>query len=162
MNRFNILTFTIFTILLTGCGGDSSGSPDSSPIDLTGTWVSNCYELRDADTDEFITHSKDTYIFYGDAYIREVISYDDSQCDTPSGNTDSEDGSYFIGSTVTASDGAPATVISMSISSSAWPEDVPSVEMEFAARVSGVNLNFGVYQEGEAPSIFYPITYIRQ
>ncbi len=71
-------------------------------------------------------------------------------------------GNYTIGENVISSSGVKVSRISFTQESPDWPDNIEPVEFEAIYRISGVELNFGLYEAGITPEIIYDTTYTKQ
>jgi len=151
----------LVTLMLVAAGcSSSSDNPVSSDNALVGTWLSNCHEFIGASSptnDTVYTVSELTITETG--YVDNFVSYSDINC-TADPMEESSEASYAVGENVATTDGAEATRITVTPIIPDRPDLV--VDMEAIFRISGVELNFGEFMEGEVPSIDTRVTYIRQ
>ncbi|MBL4608108.1 MAG: hypothetical protein JKY01_09820 [Pseudomonadales bacterium] len=152
----------IFSVLITGCTLDEDSLDELTGNSLDGTWVSSCFEMVDLSDDSFISYAIDTYVFEGNSYTLESVSYEDDLCSEPSGSADSYFGDYSIGDKLIGTDGAMIARISMTRQSPDWPEGLDPEEIEGVYRISGSELNFGFYDENDIPEINYGWTLTKQ
>jgi hypothetical protein len=142
-----IIILILFFTLLSACGG--SGSPIGSNNELMGTWKSNCYPKSGF-------YYVDTYIFNNANYFFDSAEYEDINCDTYSGTTNSFNGSYTAGLNVTASDGASVTRLTMS------QIDPSERTIKLVFRISGTQLSMGEFLESRTPELIPEMSYTRQ
>ena len=93
--------------------------------------------------------------------VASIEPYQDPNCSVPDQFGTSISGysvSYTIGDTVTASDGVPATRITMIDNS---VDVIDPYIFEGIYRINGIELVFGQYTEGEVPELGYDIIYTR-
>ena len=154
------LIIALISVVLLGCGNNDNTS-NAKPGVLVGAWVSNCHELRNEATNELLAYVVVTYQFNNASYTLDSISYDDLNCSIANGDTDNWTGNYSIGEEIISTDGLTAIRISSTERSAAWPQSLPSVEIERIFRIRDDELNFGLFVEGVIPEIFYSITYVK-
>lgn len=159
--RLGLLAGGFMAALLTGCGGGGASRPDNSGVNaaITGSWESNCYELLDAEGGSLIDYVIDHYDFQESDYTLQSISYQENSCDTETGSSDNYFGTYELHESMTTTDGASATRMTMTLDSLEFPEGMLPVSIEQVYRASTVDLNFGTYEDGGLSTIFYDITY---
>jgi len=149
MKRYVLL---VFTILVIGCNSSSDvTAPDTGDSALAGTWVSNCHEfLGTEDESGNNRFNISTITFTESEYVDNYISYSDMSC-TVDPVAESNAFRYTVGGLVPTSDGVKASRISITVIT---PER-PDLEFVFEAifRITGIDLNFGEYADGEVPSI---------
>lgn len=141
-----ILPILFFT-LLSACGG--SGSPIGSNDELMGTWQSNCYAKSGS-------YYVDTYIFNNANYFFDSAEYEDINCNTYSGTTNSFNGTYTAGLNVTSSDGASVTRLTMS------QIDPTERTIKLVFRISATQLSMGEFMENRTPELIPEMSYTRQ
>lgn len=149
---------TLLLLLQISC---SSSSTDNSSSPLTGTWISNCYELSDTSTGLFIAYAIDNLVITDDFYILNTASYNDINCTIPDGRTKTFGAEYTLGEQVITSDGDTAQRITLKAKIDFFGT-LGTLIKEHIFRVTGVELNFGKFVSAETPSLDYLITYIRQ
>ena len=153
--------FFVFAIITTvmGCGSSSNDSM-SSDNELTGTWLSNCHDFLGTDDgtgNNLYNISELTFTASG--YTDRYVSYTDANC----ANDPVEESNrftYTAGDAVTTTDGVDATRITITPILENRPELATPIEAVY--RISGVDLNFGEFVEGQVPAIDVDITYIKQ
>ena len=146
------LILPIFIILITSCS--NSGTNESN--DLLGTWVGTCYEFSDASDGSFISYASSIEIFTVDTYTSTSRYYSDAMCTTEIYSPEITSANYSIGSQINTTDGLPATLITLTINNPI------QASVSYIFRVEGNNLNFGLVNSNEIPTINYSITFIRQ
>ena len=92
-------------------------------------------------------------------YIDRFVSYTDINCINDPVEELSEF-TYMVGEVVPTTDGVDASRITLTLNNPNRPELTAVVEAVY--RISGVDLNFGMYTEGETPSIDVSVTYTKQ
>ena len=151
------------SIIITGCGSDSDPSSNGNQVEsLKGEWVSHCYELTDAEDGSFIAYIVDTYEFDDSHYTLEGISYSDENCTDSDGNVDIYFGNYTAGEQIPDTDGTLVTRLSITQEAEDWPEELEPLEFELVYRISGDELNFGLYEDDQGAEVNYNITYTKQ
>ena len=121
---------------------------------------SNCHEFLNTEDES----GNNSYVISEltiteNEYLDNYTSYSDSNC-TSDPIEESSTFTYSSGEIVPTTDGVEATRISFTASVEGRPDF--NVTVEGIYRVSGVELNFGEYAEGEIPSIDIRITYTKQ
>ncbi len=159
-----IPTLIMLGLLISGCGGsnndDSSGGEESPS--LTGIWKSNCYDLIRSGDGTSLGYTIDTYNFAENTYTLIGQGYTDSSCSTPKPFVDTYIGEFTAGDNITADDGTQVTRITMLERSEDWIESIDSVVIEGVYRISGTDLNFGRYEDGEVPTLIASPVYTKQ
>ena len=147
-------------ILMAACGSDSEYHR-SLNVDLNGTWISNCHEFIDSETNERIAYSIDSYTFSDGEFSQTSVSYEDHICRTETGAEDNWYGTYSLGAAVLASDGLEVNRITLDITSDEWLGESQYYVSEVVFRITADQLNFGAYLEGETPELASSITYTK-
>lgn len=102
--HYKIGVISLFIILLSGCGGVSNKA-QLTPLDLDGTWMSNCYLNS---VNKYIV---DVFTFSGNSFTTSYKTWENSSC---SGNPISADegfGTFTVGNTITTPSGLQATEV---------------------------------------------------
>jgi hypothetical protein len=159
MKNLHMKLMIIFVgiIFIVGCGSDNSETNEFESNDLLGNWVSNCAEFPESDL-----YAMETYVFIENTFTLESALFSDSSCEISSGNINSYIGEYTTGESLISSDGASVKRLSIVLSSPDWPANKEPVNSELVYRISGADLYFGFYNEGETPSILQGVFYIKQ
>ena len=148
-------------LILSALGCSSSTDPQlTSNNPLIGTWVSNCHEfLGTGDDVSSNLYNISEITFSESGYVDRYVSYTDMGC-TAGPVEESSAFDYTVGDTVITTDGVAAT----RFTATAILPNRPDLEFTVEAiyRITGVDLNFGPYTDGETPSLDLTVTYTRQ
>ena len=162
MNRaMKIPALVLLGLLVSGCNGGGSSNDEESQA-LTGTWQSNCYELFRSGDGKSLGYYIDTYNFTEGAHTLDGIEYTDAACTTPTGAEDNYFGDVTLGEILTAEDGTQVTRITMTQSAEYWAPTIEPVVIEGVYRISGGDLHFGTFVEGQTPALVTTPVYTRQ
>jgi len=141
-----------------GCSSSSETAESNNP--LVGKWLSNCYEFLNTEDEAGNNRYVISEITFSESeYVDNFTSYTDNNC-TNDPIVEMSAFTYTIGEMITTTDGVKATRISLTAVLPDRPELNATIEGIY--RVSGVELNFGEYVEGEIPSIDVGVTYTKQ
>jgi len=145
-------------VSLIGCSSSSNEPASDVPVvtsnPLVGKWVSNChenYELED-DLGNGIRSQIVELTFTESEMTSDSDIYTDTNC-TVDPVKESITFNYTVREQVDTDDGAPATRLVVMATTS----DDPELTMPFSTifRITGVDLYFGDFTEGEVPSNLY-------
>ena len=152
----NMLTLLLVTSTI-GCS--SSSDPVETDNGLVGTWLSNCHEFLNTENEAGDNRYAISELTINETeYVDNYTSFSDTSCTTDPVQ-EASSFTYIVGDMIDTTDGVEATRISLTA-----VLDRPNVSLtvEGIYRVSGVELNFGEYTEGEIPSIDTTVTFIKQ
>jgi len=152
-------------VSLIGCSSSSDDPPSDvpglTPNPLAGKWVSNCHENYDLEDDlgNGIRSQIVELTFSESEVIRDSNIYTDTNC-TIDPVEESITYSYTVLEQVDTDDGAPATRIVIMATNSNDPELTMPSSLVF--RITGVDLHFGDFTDGEVPTIDIDQTFTKQ
>lgn len=167
-NQVKLFGILLAISLITGCGANSSDNPQDdfagdAENELIGIWISNCYDFTYEDGLQVKTaYAKNLFTFESENYTDSVIEYSDASCRSTNGNTSEDFGTYQIGEEVSSTDGTYIKRITFNRDSSDYPEVDGPIVIEGVFRISGGELDFGSYLNGEAPSLLGYLLYTRK
>jgi len=152
-------------VSLFGCSSSSDEPVSDIPVvtanPLVGKWVSNCHE--NFELEDGLGNGIRSQIVELTFTESEVMSDSDIYTDTNCTMDPVEESitfNYTVQEQVDTDDGTPATRLVMMATTS----DDPELTMPFSIifRITGVDLNFGDYIDGEVPSISIDRTFTKQ
>lgn len=122
---------------------------------MDGVWISNCFELKDADDGSFITYSIDECTFSNGNYTLRSVGYIDDNCTTPDGTVDDYFGEFYFKEELISTDGKIVNHVSMTQEFDEMPEGMDPFTFEVIIYLNDNKLYFGDYNNGDNPEINY-------
>ena len=93
--------------------------------------------------------------------VSNIVEYSDINYTMPNGTSDTLNQNYILGEEVVTTDGGMAQRITLT-SEFDFFGNIATLIIEEIYRVTGVELNFGEYVNGNVPSLNYSVTYVKQ
>ena len=151
------LSINFLLIFLLGC---SDTSPNDNTNPLMGNWLSNCYERSD-NNGVFINYAIKNLIINNTESMSNTVDYTDINCTILNGTSSLITEDYTVGEEVVTTDGSMAQRITLT-SEHIFSGTLITVTKEAIYRITGVELNFGDFINGNVPSLDYTVTYVKQ